>query len=52
MADGDHPAKEAGGEETFSGRAAIGCDHGYDGGVFYLELDLDLRYVEGFVEGT
>ena len=27
-----------GGEEGFTGRAAIGYDHGYDGEVFYLGL--------------
>ena len=31
-------------------RPAIGYDHGYNGKVFYLELYLDPRYVEGFVE--
>jgi hypothetical protein len=40
-----------GGEEGFTGRTAIGYDHGYDGEVFYLGLALDERYVEGFVEG-
>jgi hypothetical protein len=40
-----------GGEEDFTGRAAIGYDHGYDGEVFYLGLALDERYVEGWVEG-
>src|ERR687897_2928215 len=40
-----------GGEEGFTGRAAIGYDHGYDGEVFYLGLALDERYVEGWVEG-
>jgi len=40
-----------GGEEGFTGRAAIGYDHGYDGEVFYLGLALDPAYVEGFVEG-
>lgn len=35
----------------FEGRAAIGYDHGYDAGVFYLGLALDPGYVEGFVEG-
>jgi hypothetical protein len=35
-----------GGEEGFTGRAAIGYDHGYD-----LSLALDERYVEGWVEG-
>jgi hypothetical protein len=36
-----------GGEEGFTGRAAIG----YDGEVFYLGLALDEKYVEGWVEG-
>jgi hypothetical protein len=40
-----------GGEEGFTGRAAIGYDHGYDGEVFYLGLALDPRYVDGWVEG-
>jgi hypothetical protein len=40
-----------GGEEGFTGRAAIGYDHGYDGEIFYLGLALDERYVEGWVEG-
>jgi hypothetical protein len=40
-----------GGEEGFTGRAAIGYDHGYDGEVFYLGLALDERYIEGWVEG-
>ncbi len=40
-----------GGEEGFTGRAAIGYDHGYDGEVFFLGLALDPAYVEGFVEG-
>ena len=40
-----------GGDEPFTGRAAIGYDHGYDGEVFYLGLALDERYVEGWVEG-
>jgi hypothetical protein len=40
-----------GGEESFTGRAAIGYDHGYDAEVFYLGLALDERYVEGWVEG-
>ena len=30
-----------GGEEGFTGRAAIGYDHGYDAEVFYLGLALD-----------
>jgi hypothetical protein len=38
-----------GGEEGFTGRAAIG--YGYDGEVFYLGLGLDPHYVDGFVEG-
>jgi hypothetical protein len=37
--------------EGFTGRAAIGYDHGYDGEIFYLGLALDERYVEGWVEG-
>ena len=41
-----------GGEDAFTGRAAIGYDHGYDGEVFYLGLALDPAYVEGFVEGA
>ena len=32
-------------------RKAIGYDHGYDAGVFYLGLALDPAYAEGFVEG-
>jgi hypothetical protein len=40
-----------GGEEGFTGRAAIGYDHGYDGQLFYLGLALDEKYIEGFVEG-
>jgi hypothetical protein len=40
-----------GGDEPFTGRAAIGYDHGYDGEVFYLGLALDEKYIEGFVEG-
>jgi hypothetical protein len=40
----------SGGEEGFTGRAAIGYDHGYDGQLFYLGLALDERYVEGWVE--
>ena len=41
----------SGGGEGFTGRAAIGYDHGYDGEVFYLGLALDERYVDGWVEG-
>ena len=44
-------SSSGGGEEGFTGRAAIGYDHGYDGEVFYLGLALDERYVEGWVEG-
>jgi len=40
-----------GGDEGFTGRAAIGYDHGYDGEVFYLGLVLDPNCVDGFVEG-
>lgn len=40
-----------GGEEGFTGRAAIGYDHGYDAEIFYLGLALDPAYVEGWVEG-
>jgi hypothetical protein len=40
-----------GGDDPFTGRAAIGYDHGYDAEVFYLGLALDEKYVEGFVEG-
>jgi hypothetical protein len=36
-----------GGGEGFTGRAAIGYDHGYDGEIFYLRLALDEKYVEG-----
>jgi len=38
-------------DKGFTGRAAMGYDHGYDGEVFYLGLALDERYVEGWVEG-
>ncbi len=38
------------GDEGFTGRAAIGYDHSYDGEVFYLGLALDPAYVEGWVE--
>jgi hypothetical protein len=41
-----------GGEEVFTGRGALGYDHGYDGEVFYLGLALDPAYFEGFVEGA
>jgi hypothetical protein len=39
-----------GGDEPFTGRAAIGYDHGYDGEVFYLGLALDPAYIEGCLE--
>jgi hypothetical protein len=39
------------GGEPFTGRAAMGYDHGYDGEVFYLGLALGEKYVERFVEG-
>jgi hypothetical protein len=39
-----------GGEEGFTGRAAIGYDHGYDGEVFYLSLALDEKYVEASLD--
>jgi hypothetical protein len=47
----DGGSLSGGGEEGFTGRAAIGYDHGYDGEVFYLGLALDPHYVDGFVEG-
>ena len=47
----DNESSRGGGEEGFTGRAAIGYDHGYDGQLFYLGLALDEMYVEGFVEG-
>jgi hypothetical protein len=40
-----------GGEEGFTGRAAIGYDHDYDGEIVYLGLALDERYLDGWVEG-
>jgi hypothetical protein len=40
-----------GGKEAFTGRAAVGYNHGYGAEVFYLGLALDHAYVEGFVEG-
>jgi hypothetical protein len=39
------------GDKPFTGRAAIGYDHGYDGEIFYLGLALDPAYIEGWVEG-
>jgi hypothetical protein len=47
----DNESSGGGGDEGFTGRAAIGYDHGYDGEVFYLGLALDERYIEGWVEG-
>ena len=43
-------SSSGGGEEGFTGRAAIGYDHGYDAEVFYLGLGLDPAYVEGCLE--
>jgi hypothetical protein len=40
-----------GGGEGFTGRAAIGYDHGYDGEIYYLGLALDPHYVEDWVDG-
>lgn len=37
-------------EEPFTGRAAIGYDHGHDAEVFYIGLALDPAYVEGCLE--
>ena len=48
---GDASSGGGGGDKPFTGRAAIGYDHGYDAEVFYLGLALDPHYVEGFVEG-
>src|SRR5215204_1996481 len=48
---GDGSSGGGGGGEPFTGRAAIGYDHGYDAEVFYLGLALDERYIEGWVEG-
>ena len=39
------------GRNLFEGRTAIGYDHGYDAQKVYLRLALDLKYIEGFVEG-
>jgi hypothetical protein len=48
----DGGSLSGGGEgEGFTGRAAVGYDHGFDGEVFYLGLALDPNYVDGFVEG-
>jgi len=38
------------GEEGFTGRAAIGYDHGYDGQLFYFSLALEEKYVEGTLD--
>jgi uncharacterized membrane protein len=35
--------------ETFTGWAALGYDHGYDGEEFYLGLALAPKDIEGFV---
>jgi len=48
---GGGPPGRRGEDAPFTGRAAIGFDHGYDGEIFYLGLALDPAYVEGFVEG-
>jgi hypothetical protein len=48
---GDGTSGGGGGDKPFTGRAAIGYDHGYDGEIFYLGLALDPAYVEGWVEG-
>jgi hypothetical protein len=40
-----------GGDQPFTGRAAIGYDHGYDAEVFHLGLALDPHCVDGWVEG-
>jgi hypothetical protein len=47
----DRGSSGGGGEEGFTGREAVGYDHGYDAEVFYLGLALDERYVNGWVEG-
>jgi hypothetical protein len=39
--------KSGGGDEPFTGKAAIG----YDGELFYLGLALDPAYIERFIEG-
>jgi hypothetical protein len=48
---GNGSCGDGGGNEPFTGRAAIGCDHGHDAQFFYSEFGLDLNHVEGFVEG-
>lgn len=35
---------------VFEGRAATGCEYGYDAQKFYLGLAFDPKYVEGFAE--
>ncbi len=35
----------------FEGRGAIGYDHGYDAQKFSLDLALDPKYIDGFLEG-
>jgi hypothetical protein len=52
--DGRDSSGEGGGGgkgEGFTGRAAIGYDHGYDAKKVHLRLALNSKYVEGFVEG-
>jgi hypothetical protein len=44
-------SSSGGGDEPFTGKAAIGYGHGYDGQLFYLGLALDAAYFEGFVQG-
>ena len=39
-----------GGDEPFTGRAAIGYDHGYDGEVLISGSPWNPAYIEGFVE--
>jgi hypothetical protein len=36
-------SRSSGGGEGFTGRAAIGYDHGYDGEIFHLALALEER---------
>jgi hypothetical protein len=47
----DNESTGGGGKVGFTGRVAIGYDHGYDGEVFHLSPHLDEEYIEGFVEG-
>jgi hypothetical protein len=44
-------SSSGGGDEPFTGRAAIGYDHGYDVQLSYLGLALDAAYFEEFVQG-